>query len=167
MVFGVWAFASLPRTAKLPRGFGAAGNLLAELYIPYVQYNGGYNSAKSVKTTGDLTVGSSGTTVSQIITGSCALTGMNVSQTATTTSPYDCAVTGVVAGDFVVAQLATTTAVANLTHQAANAGWVVMGAEASSTNGYITVSIGNFTGTARAPASSPGLGSTTNYIIFR
>lgn len=46
-VLGGWTFVKLPHTAKLPSGqFGATGNLLAENYIPYILYNGGFNTAK-------------------------------------------------------------------------------------------------------------------------
>ena len=176
LVFGVWAVMSIPRTAKLPSGqsFGAAGNLLAEQYIPYVLYNGGYNSAKDIKTTalltstGTFTVGASGTAVSQVIKGSCALTGMDVSQTATTTSPYDCAVTGVVAGDIVIAQFATSSVAVNQSFSGDNnTGWIIHSVVASTTSGYITVRVANWTGGSVAPSSVTRMGSSTQYIILR
>lgn len=139
--------------------FGAAGGMLAENYIPYIMYNGGYNSAKSIKTTGDLTVGSSGTTVSQMQKGTCSLIAPSFSVTASTSVAMDCAVTGVQASDVVFAMFASSTP------STAGSGWEVVGASASSTSGFITLSITNGTGaTAVIPAS---LASTTQYLILR
>lgn len=92
MVFGVWAFVSIPRTAKLPSGLGAtAGNLLAEQYMPYVLYNGGYNSAKPIATSDTLAV-----TGTSALTGDVTLGGGNgalvvtTSNTATSTVQVGC-----------------------------------------------------------------------------
>lgn len=172
LVLGVWAVSSIPKTLKLPSGqFGAAattvGNLLAEQYMPYVLYNGGYNSAKSIKTSADLTVGdSSATTVSELIKGTCALLGMDVSQTATTTSSYDCAVTGVVSGDTVVAQFASSSPTQNLP-VALGAGWFITSSKASSTAGFITVRVVNLAGSALVPSANTSIGSSTAYIVLR
>ena len=51
-------------STQVRSAFGAAGNMLAENYIPYVQYNDGYTSAKGITLTGsagDLTVGDDAT----------------------------------------------------------------------------------------------------------
>lgn len=62
--------------------FGAAptavvGNLLAENYIPYVLYNGGYQSAKDISTTGSIFGGS-------MTLSTAASTTLNVTTTSTT-----------------------------------------------------------------------------------
>jgi len=106
-----------------------------------------------------LTTGSSGTKVDQLITGTCSLLltgGTNVTIAATTTKIADCAVSGVVTGDVVFAQFATSTAV--------NGGWTITSAAASTTSGYITVGVQNNTGaSAVIPAS---VASTTRYLIL-
>lgn len=111
-----------------------------------------------------LKVGTSGTTMSQILSGTCTLgtlgpASIDASHAASTTKVYDCPVTGVVSGDNVIASFSTSTAtIVN--------GWSIQGAKASSTAGYIEVLISNLTGTARVP-SATGVGSSTSYIIIR
>lgn len=70
-------------------GFGAtaAGNLLAENYIPYVLYNGGYNSAKDVSTTGGL-YGATLTTTGASVFGSTVT--VTTSNSATSTVSLGC-----------------------------------------------------------------------------
>ncbi|HEY4503917.1 MAG TPA: hypothetical protein VJJ28_02320 [Candidatus Paceibacterota bacterium] len=118
-----------------------------------------------------VSVGSSGTTVQQIIHGTCTsftastlATGDGISHAASTTKSYDCAVTGVVSGDVVIAQFATSTpnSAGSLFTQAV---WSIVGAKASSTSGYISLLIWN-NGPAAVP-SAVGVGSSTNYIIIR
>jgi hypothetical protein len=54
MVVGMLAYVQqVPVDSEGNTVFGAAGNMLAEEYIPYVLYNEGYNSAKDIKTTGN------------------------------------------------------------------------------------------------------------------
>ena len=53
LLLGVMSVVSNPKANSV---FGAAGNMLAENYIPYVQYNGGYNSAKPMNLTGTFDV---------------------------------------------------------------------------------------------------------------
>ncbi len=121
-----------------------------------------------ITSSGTLKVGSSGTTLTQIIKGTCTsfngagLNSIDGSQPATSTRPYDCAVTGVVAGDVVIAQFATSTA----SQANGNIPWQITGAKASTTAGFITVLIFNPLGTAVVP-SSIGIGSSTAYIIIR
>lgn len=100
---------------------------------------------------GGLVVGQAGTSIAQVITGTCNLVGGAIS--ATSSAPADCAVTGVRSGDLVFATLATSTA-----------GAVLTGARASSTSGYITVRLLNLTGAA---SSVSALGSSTAYFIVR
>jgi hypothetical protein len=145
---------------KLP--LGAAGGLLAESYIPYVLYNGGYNSEKSIKTTGDLTVGSNGSTNAEMKAATCDLVGpggADVSVAATSSAMIECAVTGIASGDVVFAQLATTTKATGLNQPAAN--WWLTSAKASTTAGFVTLWLYNGTGAATVP-SAVNIGSSTN-----
>ena len=107
----------------------------------------------------DVQLGNDGTPIAELITGTCNLTGMDGSHAATTTKAYDCAVTGVQTGDIVFVGQATTTPTTNY-------GWRVMGANASSTNGFITVHVLNLTGGAATPSAS-AVGSSTPYLIIR
>lgn len=109
--------------------------------------------------TGDgLVVGSTGSTITKIITGTGSLIGPNYTSLAASSSiPFDIAVTGVVSTDKVFAQFATSSAV--------GAGWLITGASASTTSGYITLGVVNNTGAAATiPAS---VASTTKYFIIR
>lgn len=146
----------IPQTGSSNIG-GSAGNLLAENYIPYIQYNGGFNTAKSIKTTGDLTVGSSGSTLSLIAAGTCSLVS-DSSVAATSTGTGTCVTTGSQAGDVVMISLATTT-----TKIAAQ--WAVIGTVAGSDS--TTVRLLNLTGTAAVPSATNGFGSSTQYQVFR
>lgn len=102
--------------------------------------------------------GTNGSRVGPIIIGTCALLPANYSFAATTSVSVDCAVTGVVTGDVVFAQFATTTS-AN-----GSAGWNIVGASASTTSGFITLNVTNNTGTT---AFIPGsVGSTTKYQVY-
>ena len=113
--------------------------------------------------TGGVTVGA-GTAITEILKGSCTsfngngANSIDGSHAASTTRAYDCAVTGVEDGDLVFAQLATSTANGSIT-------WLVAGAKASTTDGYITVMITNY-GAAAVP-SATGVGSSTSYLIIR
>lgn len=57
LVLGAWAvFSNSSMHTDGGQSFGAtsAGNLLAENYLPFVMYNGGYQSAKDISTTADV-----------------------------------------------------------------------------------------------------------------
>lgn len=60
--------------AYVNRSFGAVGNLLAENYIPYVQYNQGYNSLKGITLSG--TASDSGLTISTTATSTYGSQGV-------------------------------------------------------------------------------------------
>lgn len=151
-----------------PSSFGAtsAGNLLIENYIPYVLYNGGINTAKDLNVTGGVTFGSSGTTFNKIIEGSCALivpSGAGASIAASTTAPFDCAVTGVVSTDIVEgAQFSTTTLITAFS----SSSFVVTYAGASTTAGFITFDVTNNTG-ATNQVSRSGIASSTVFEIIK
>lgn len=73
--------------------FGAAGNLLAENYIPYVMYNGGYNSAKDLTISGSSAFSGVATFASTVgITGLTTLDGgsllSNTNSTSTLATAY-------------------------------------------------------------------------------
>lgn len=108
--------------------------------------------------TSGIKFGTSGSTVTQLLVGTCNLIS-DASIAATSTAAVDCAVTGSVAGDKVFVSLATTTPSTNL-------GWRITGANASSTSGYITVKLMNLTGAAAVPSVS-SVGSSTQYLIIR
>lgn len=90
--------------------------------------------------------------------GTCELIGTNVSQAASSTRPYDCIVANAQSGDFVVSNISRGTALTSL-------GWSIVGASASTTNGYITFVIANQTGGARTP-STDAVGSSTPYFVI-
>lgn len=100
--------------------------------------------------------GSSGSRVGPIITGTCSLIAPSFTVAASTTVSMDCAVTGVVTGDVVFAQFATSTSNGN--------GWIVTGASASTTSNYITLRVTNFVGVSSIiPAS---IASSTTYLVL-
>lgn len=107
--------------------------------------------ASPVTNSSTYTFGSSGSPLTQIIKGTCNLVGGTVA--ATSSAPADCAVTGVVDGDLVFAQLATSTA-----------GGAITGARASTTAGYITVRLMNLAGAAK---DTTYFGTSTEYWIVR
>jgi hypothetical protein len=123
----------------------------------------GLSIASSTHTT--FRVGTGGTPFTKFLMGTCTLgtlgaASIDASHAASTTKSYDCPVTGAASGDTVLAQIATSSS-NTLTN-----GWVVVGAKASSTANYISVTISNLTGTANVP-SATGVGSSTSYIISR
>lgn len=147
-----------------PLGATTATGMLAENYIPYVMYNGGYNSAKDINTsaylgtTGTFQLGSSGSTMTLIKSGTCVLTS-NSTIVATSTGQGTCATTGSLAGDIVYLNLATTTTV--LTKQ-----FVLLPNTVAATDST-TVTVQNLTGANGVPAAVATLGSSTQYQIFR
>lgn len=166
IVLSLFAILHQPGLSKLSNSLGAtsAGNLLAENYIPYVLYNGGYNSAKDLNITGGATFGSSGTTFNSLVGTTCNLIGSDASQVASSSKVYDCAVTGVTSSSIVIAQLATSTTVYG--PSAGCPGWFIAGSKASSTAGFVTVSLVNDSCAAAVP-SVTGVGSSTAVWTFR
>lgn len=159
LFIGVVLWFHQPALKMAPTNFGAtsAGGLLAENYIPYILYNGGYSSAKDLNITGGVTFGSSGTTFTQFQKGTCSLIAPSFTVAASTTVSMDCAVTGVVSGDIVFADFATSTVGGN--------GWAVDGSSASTTSGFITLRVTNWTGASNVIQSS--IASSTDYLIIR
>ena len=103
-------------------------------------------------------IGSSGTNNRNVIDTTCTLiVPYAISHTASTTKPYDCAVSGITSSfNVVIAQIATSTAYAN----GLVMGFVVVGAKASTTAGYATVDLFNGAGVTTDP-SIFGYGSST------
>ncbi len=107
------------------------------------------------------------TNIGDIKAGTCALSnlgttgqGIDVSQAASTTQRYSCAVTGVISTDIVIIANIATSSIETVN------GWAIVGAIASSTSGYIDVILSNLTGTAKVP-SAQGVGSSTPYIVIK
>ena len=137
-----------------------------ENYIPAIQQNRGYKSALPIETTGaaefasttvetGLSIGNLGTQLSRVNAGTCTIRTTNgqLTFTASTTQQVSCqggsgtqstALTllpAYAAGDAVFVQPPTTTPITGL-----SGGLDVLGARASNTAGYITLTIFNGTG---------------------
>lgn len=118
---------------------------------------GGVTNYDEVDATALKIGGSSGSRVGPIISTTCSLIMPSFSVTASTSQTADCAVTGVVTGDVVFAQFATST-------PSTNGGWVVTQASASTTAGFITLNFENHTGATNViPAS---VASTTKFLVL-
>jgi hypothetical protein len=90
----------------------------------------------------------------------CTLITGSASHPASSTRPYDCAVTGVKSTDLVMGQISTSTPIGT-----GQTRWEIFGAKASSTDGYVTFLLYN-----NGPATNPSqtsVGSSTNYMVFR
>lgn len=125
---------------------------------------GGITNYDEVDATAIKIGGANGSRIGPIIDGTCALlANAATSVAATTTAVADCAVTGVVPGDNVVAQFSTST-VSSPVWGATSANWTIVAAKASTTAGYITVVVRNETG-GTASLSASGIASSTQYHI--
>lgn len=146
--------------------FGApAGSDLTTSANPYSFTNTRTGVTMASTTVTTFRVGTDGSPLTAFLKGTCTLgtlgaASIDASHAASTTKSYDCPVTGARSGDTVIAQIATSSS-NTLTN-----GWVVVGARASSTNDYISVTISNLTGAAAVP-SATRVGSSTSYIILR
>lgn len=105
--------------------------------------------------------------LANIIAGTCtSIIGADISQSASTTKPYDCAVTGAASGDLVFAVTSTST---TLTY-GGFAPFEIVGAKASTTAGFITFMVANTSGAAAvlsAVNAQAGFASSTNYLVVR
>jgi hypothetical protein len=153
---------------------GANGNNYIERYDTAILYNGGYNSQLPIKTsstitsTGGVIIGSSGSTLSNVVVGTCYLAPYASTIAATTTAAVDCqgtlawnangtsALTGVLSGDAVQITLSTTTSFIS-----GNRGLVLNGASASTTAGHIQLQVENLTGTTFTWSTTAGTASGT------
>lgn len=104
-----------------------------------------------------LQIGQRGSDIKNVNAGKCTLIGLTANIAASTTVPFDCAVTGALTGDTVIGMFATSSP--------NGAGWEIVGASASTTAGYLTFRITNGTGASAYPPAS--IASTTQYIDLR
>jgi len=126
--------------------------------------------------TGATTLGSSGTSLTQVNVGTCYLLAYAATIAASTTATVTCqgtaaiwnlnqvlatTLTGVANGDFVLAQLSTTTASVS---GSVFGGLVLEGASASSTAGYITLRVYNNTGAIFTWPLTGNATGTASYI---
>jgi len=105
----------------------------------------------------DLQVGSSGTALTLVKSGTCSLVA-DTSITATSTGTGTCVTTGSLAGDVVMVSLATTTT-------KLSAQYIIIGTVA--TTDSTTVRLLNLTGANAVPSATNGFGSSTQYQVFR
>jgi len=117
-------------------------------------------SNAGVVTSGGVQVGTAGTALTALVATTCDLIGTDVSQAASSTAAYDCAVTGAVTGDVVLAQLRRSSAFGT------NIGWTIHATKASTTADYITVILGNWSGVDAKP-SVTAVGSSTQVFLAR
>lgn len=108
-----------------------------------------------------LKVGSNGSTVAELIANTCTLIGAGEVITASTTRPFDCAITGIASGDILIGQIATSTAYA----PGQVMGFVIVGSKASTTAGFGSFLVFNGTG-ADNKMSVRGYASTTSYYLI-
>ena len=114
---------------------------------------------QGIRVPGGPGITTSGSTIQAVYKGTCALIAPTYSVAASTSVAMDCPATGVQSGDLAFAWFATTTP------SAAGPGWEIVRSSASSTAGYITLSVTNGTeATAIIPAS---IASTTQYLDLR
>ncbi len=161
----------------LPMGNGKTfGNVVDTSYFDYFQATTGFNLGSSLTffNSSGLQVNSSSTRVGRVNTGTCYILAYAATIAASTTAKVDCqataaiyntntsravALTGVTAGDFVQASLATSTA------GTTSNGLVISGASASTTAGYIELYVTNFTGgTFTWPITGAATG-TASYLV--
>lgn len=124
-----------------------------------------------ITNTGGVKVGTSGTTVTRINTGTCYIKAYATTIAATSTASVDCqataavsasgisALTGVTSGDVVSVNLATSTAGTTF------GGLILAGASASTTDGYITLRLTNLTGTTYTWPVTGTASGTATYIV--
>lgn len=114
--------------------------------------------------TDGLIVGTSGSGISQLISGTCNLISYTPTLSATSSLVYGCAATGVQSTDrvFVTAPKSNTgVGAVGLTI----GGIVIRGASASTTSGFIEVELANFTGAATS--SFPNATTSIQYWAVR
>lgn len=114
----------------------------------------GLTNQLSVNSSGAITIGASGSSLSQVIKGSFTNSSCSgaSTQTALAVTKYQCTITGILSGDIVIVTMSTST-VANV---------FVSGAAASTTAGYAVVVLGNASSTSAAATTT---GAT--YVILR
>lgn len=92
----------------------------------------------------------------KVVTCSAGIIGNNT-VTASSTKAFDCAVTGIISTDIVFFSSASTTQTSN--------GFVITGASASSTAGFITLLVSNLTGANNVVPYGIASGTTAFLIV--
>lgn len=149
MIIAIGAYSFPASRVVIDKALGAVGTRFP---------NGLAVGSTASVTQNKLTVGNAGTAIGNLVFGTCTILA-NASVAATSTSNFDCAFTGAVSGDKVVASLAASSTLASQ--------YVIKGVSASSTSDFITFSILNLTGGAAVPAATNGFGSSTQIILVR
>lgn len=160
IIISLFAYFRSPSVTGPSEFLGAAGTLLAENYIPYVMYNGGFYTAKSISTTADLTIGSSGTAISAIVTNSCTASSPVATYVASSTTVWICTDSAVAAGDKIFAQISNPT-----TPYATWGGTFTAITSIATTSGQFGVVVRNEWGAATSSVNS--LYQKVNYLITR
>ena len=149
VVIGYFVFHTSTQQALV----GAVGPKLAENYDPYIKYNGGYVSNLPIQ----IGANNGGTALNPIIAGTCNLFGGTDAIAAYTVVQASCAVpnftpsaTGM---DSIYVDLASSTRTV-----------VEVGSAASSSAGYINVSLMNLSTSTASAISS--VGTSTDYLII-
>lgn len=125
------------------------------------------SSTGALTTTGTLTLGTNGTALNAIQTGTCTIYAYSTTIAATSSARVDCqagaaaltAITGIASGDRIFATLASTTV------DTTQGGLVLESAAASTTAGFITLKILNLTGAAFTWVSTAS--SSISYLALR
>lgn len=142
-------------------GFAVAGLVAGYLVQANIQSLGGvYSQTIQNFDQGGLHIGPNGSTINELKATTCNFLGMDVSHAATSTKPYDCAVTGLASGDVVMAQIASSSPTAGQT----TIGWLIRSCHASTTADYLTCDWFNATGASSVPSAvaNDRIGSSTN-----
>ena len=157
-------------SGKPDSGLGAVGQKLVENYIPVIKDNGGIRTALPMLISGTFQMGSSGTAINRLNIGTCYFAPDSATIAASSTQKVTCqgtavheagisALTGVADGDSVNVTLSSTTA------GTVDEGWIaVIGATASSTQGYIELLIWNGTGATYTFPVDTAASGTASYI---
>lgn len=167
IILGVLALVGGNNQSAVPVSLGAEGT----------RFPNGVSVGTSVSPTSDgFLVGTSGTNITRMNAGTCYLQPNATTIAASTTAVVECqgtaaiknpnttntsALTGVSSGDFVSVMLSTTTAGSTIE------GLDIIGASASTTQGYITLRMVNQTGTTFTWPTTGSASGTASYISFK
>ncbi len=155
VVCGLVIGAVLVTTFGGSEAFGSPGT-----YFPHGLRAGTFfslDSGTSATSSGSLAIGSSGTPLSKVLFGTCNLFSSGDTIAATSSVIASCSAPGVVAGDKVFVNLATSTA-------GNNDQYAIVGASASSSADFIAVQLLNLSGGASQTTKA---GTSTQYLILR
>lgn len=162
-LYFVWPFIS-----PVANSFGAVGVKLAENYDPYIRYNGGYNSALPIQTTGTFQVGVNGNSINQISFGACTIWTGATTIAATSSQQIVCqgATNGTIAAIANIPANSNCDLVAASSTSILSGGLVISGVSASSTAGTIVANLSNFTGTTFTWSATASSSAKWDYQCF-